>query len=230
MIWALCLASVLLSCLACGDVYNTAKLENINFAGTTQLLRNYTATYTVCSLVQCVGMLFLLTADTRYDSVNKLFSVRLARFLAVLLIVPLFFGARQYFYSHEGTFRDWRSQLQQLFQPPPPGRGNAFPGEVTIRSPQFDADTPVRVVMRAMASSAVPAAMRPSIPIEQGRITIASAAALPEQNGASNRRSSRPAGGSQPSSCRQISRAVSVRTTCTATPSSAAARSRNRRA
>ena len=151
---ALCLLIVLLSTLACGDVYNTAKLENINFAGTTRLLRNYSATYTVCSLIQCVGMLFLLTADTRYDSVNSLFSVRASRLLAVLLIVPLFFGARQYFYSHEGTFRDWRSYLQQYFQPPPPGRGNAFPGEVAIRMPQFEADTPVRVVMRALASSA----------------------------------------------------------------------------
>ncbi len=151
---ALCLLIVLLSTLACGDVYNTAKLENINFVGTTQLLRNYPVTYTVCSLIQCVGMLFLLTADTRYDSVNSLLSVKLSRLLAVLLIVPFFFGARQYFLSHEGTFRDWRSQLQQLFQPPPPGRGNAFPGEVAIRMPQFEADTPVRVVMRALASSA----------------------------------------------------------------------------
>ena len=151
---ALCLLIVLLSTLACGDVYNTAKLENINFVGTTQLLRNYPVTYTVCSLIQCVGMLFLLTADTRYDSVNSLLSVKLSRLLAVLLIVPFFFGARQYFLSHEGTFRDWRSQLQQLFQPPPPGRGNAFPGEVAIRSPQFELDTPVRVVMRALASSA----------------------------------------------------------------------------
>ncbi|MBR3688601.1 MAG: transglutaminase domain-containing protein, partial [Lentisphaeria bacterium] len=37
---------------------------------------------------------------------------------------------------------------------PPPGQGNAFPGEVAIRSPQFELDTPVRVVMRALASSA----------------------------------------------------------------------------
>ena len=45
---ALCLLIVLLSTLACGDVYNTAKLENLNFVGTTPLLRNYIATYTVC--------------------------------------------------------------------------------------------------------------------------------------------------------------------------------------
>ena len=159
---ALCLLIVLLSTLACGDVYNTAKLENINFAGTTRLLRNYSATYTVCSLIQCIGMLLLLTADTRYDSVNTLFSVRVSRLLTVLLIVPFFFGAKDYFYSHEGTFRNWRSYLQQYFQPPPPGRGNAFPSEVAIRSPQFEEDTPVRVVMRALASS-VPGYLRGNV-------------------------------------------------------------------
>ena len=159
---ALCLLIVLLSTLACGDVYNTAKLENINFAGTTRLLRNYSATYTVCSLIQCIGMMLLLTADTRYDSVNTLFSVRVSRLLTVLLIVPFFFGAKDYFYSHEGTFRNWRSYLQQYFQPPPPGRGNACPSEVAIRSPQFEEDTPVRVVMRALASS-VPGYLRGNV-------------------------------------------------------------------
>ena len=151
---ALCLLIVLLSTLACSDVYNTAKLENISFAGTTSLLRNYRATYVVCSIIQCVGMLLLLTADARYDSESPRFSVRMARFLAALLVIPLFFGARQYFISKENTFREWRSHLQQIFQPPPPGQGNAFPSEMAIRMPQFELDTPVRVVMRALASSA----------------------------------------------------------------------------
>ena len=34
---ALCMLIVLLSCLACGDVYNTAKLENISFAASAAL-------------------------------------------------------------------------------------------------------------------------------------------------------------------------------------------------
>jgi len=151
---ALCLLIVLLSTLACSDVYNTAKLENISFAGTTSLLRNYRATYVACSIIQCVGMLLLLTADARYDSETPRFSVGMARFLAALLLIPLFFGARQYFISNENTFREWRSHLQQIFQPPPPGQGNAFPSEMAIRMPQFELDTPVRVVMRALASSA----------------------------------------------------------------------------
>ena len=152
---ALCLLIVLLSCLACGDVYNTAKLENVNFAGTTQLLRNYRRTYHICTVLQCFGVLLVLLADVRYDSAASLKSVEWGyRLLAIILIVPVGICAVNIFYSMEDTFRDWRSHLQQIFQPPPPGQGNAFPGEVAIRSPQFDADTPVRVVMRAMASSA----------------------------------------------------------------------------
>ena len=152
---ALCLLIVLLSTLACGDVYNTAKLENINFAGTTQLLRNYRRTYQVCAGLQCFGVLLLLLTDVRYDSVGGLKSVAYVfRPLAVLLVLPAGMCAILYFHSMEDTFRDWRSHLQQVFQPPPPGQGNAFPGEIAIRSPQFDADTPVRVVMRALATSA----------------------------------------------------------------------------
>ncbi len=151
---ALCLLIVLLSTLACGDVYNTAKLENVNFAGTTALLRNYRRTYMVCTLLQCLGVLLALPSDVRYDSAVTLKSIVGYRLLAVLLIIPVGMCAIDGFYSMEDTFRDWRSHLQQIFQPPPPGQGNAFPGEVAIRSPQFEADTPVRVVMRAMASYA----------------------------------------------------------------------------
>ena len=152
---ALCLLIVLLSCLACGDVYNTAKLENINFAGTTPLLRNYRRTYQVCAVLQCIGVLMLLITDVRFDSAASLKSVNyVVRPLAILLILPAAAGAILYFSSMEDTFREWRSHLQQIFQPPPPGQGNAFPGEVAIRSPQFELDTPVRVVMRALASSA----------------------------------------------------------------------------
>ena len=152
---ALCLLIVLLSCLACGDVYNTAKLENINFAGTTPLLRNYRRTYQVCAVLQCIGVLMLLVTDVRFDSAASLKSVNyVVRPLAILLILPAAAGAILYFSSMEDTFREWRSHLQQIFQPPPPGQGNAFPGEVAIRSPQFELDTPVRVVMRALASSA----------------------------------------------------------------------------
>ena len=152
---ALCLLIVLLSCLACGDVYNTSKLVNTSFAGTTALLRSYRRTYMVCTLLQCVGALLLLTADVRYDSTNKLKSVACVfRPLAGLLIIPVYAGAAFFFISMEGTFSDWRSQLHQYFRPPSYERGNAFPDEVPIRLPQFDADTPVRVVMRALASSA----------------------------------------------------------------------------
>ena len=152
---ALCLLIVLLSTLACGDVYNTAKLENINFAGTTPLLRNYRRTYQVCAVLQCIGVLMLLVTDVRFDSAASLKSVNyVVRPLAILLILPAAAGAILYFSSMEDTFREWRSHLQQIFQPPPPGQGNAFPGEVAIRSPQFELDTPVRVVMRALASSA----------------------------------------------------------------------------
>ncbi len=153
---ALCLLIVLLSTLACGDVYNTAKLENINFVGTTALLRDYRRTYQVCAMMQCVGALMLLTADVRYDSVNRVRSVSYVIWpLTVLLVIPAVYAAAVLsFSSMEDTFRDWRSHLQQIFQPPPPGQGNAFPGEVAIRSPQFELDTPVRVVMRAVASSA----------------------------------------------------------------------------
>ena len=152
---ALSLLIVLLSALACGDVYNTAKLENINFAGTTALLRNYRRTYLVCTALQCAGALLLLTADARYDAENRLKPVAyIIRPLAVLLFIPAYIGAAAYFGSLEDTFRDWRSHLQQIFQPPPPGQGNAFPSETAIRMPQFELDTPVRVVMRALASSA----------------------------------------------------------------------------
>lgn len=153
---ALCLLIVLLSTLACGDVYNTAKLENINFVGTTSLLRDYRRTYQICAMLQCIGALMLLTVDVRCDSVNRVKSVSFIVWpLTVLLVIPAVYAlAVMSFDSLEDTFRDWRSHLQQIFQPPPPGQGNAFPGEVAIRSPQFEADTPVRVVMRAVASSA----------------------------------------------------------------------------
>ncbi|MBR3689065.1 MAG: hypothetical protein IKL85_08345, partial [Lentisphaeria bacterium] len=118
---ALCLLIVLLSCLACGDVYNTAKLENINFAGTTPLLRNYRRTYQVCAVLQCIGVLMLLVTDVRFDSAASLKSVNyVVRPLAILLILPAAAGAILYFSSMEDTFREWRSHLQQIFQPPPP--------------------------------------------------------------------------------------------------------------
>ena len=151
---ALCMLIVLLSCLACGDVYNTAKLENISFAGTTPLLRHYRQTYLVCTALQCVGTLLLLTADVRYDSENSLFPMRIARALAVFLLIPAFWGALVYFNSQEETLREWRSHIQQSFQASMQSRGNAFPAETPIRMPQFEPDTPVRVVMRAIASSA----------------------------------------------------------------------------
>ena len=151
---ALCLLIVLLSCLSCGDVYNTSKLVNVSFAGTTPLLRHYRQTYLVCIALQCVGTLLLLTADVRYDSVNSLFSIRTVRALAVLLLIPAFWFALQYFISQEKTLSEWRSHIQQSFQMSMQGRGNAFPSEVAIRIPQFGPDTPVQVVMRAIASSA----------------------------------------------------------------------------
>ena len=145
---------VLLSCLACGDVYNTSKLVNVSFAGTTQLLRHYRETYLVCTVLQCVGTLLLLTGDVRYDSVRKLPSVTIARWLAALLLFPALWGASEYFRSKEGLFREWRSHLQQVFQPSSQGRGSAFPSEVHVREPQFGMDTPVRVVMQAISESA----------------------------------------------------------------------------
>ena len=156
---ALCLLIVLLSCLACGDVYNTAKLVNTSFAGTTQLLRHYRETYLACTALQCVGTLLLLTADVRYDSVDRPKSVLAARILAVLLLFPALWGAEEYFRSKMNTFSEWRSHLQQYFQNPPQGRGTAFPTETAIREPQFGADTPVRVVVQAIASS-VPGYLR----------------------------------------------------------------------
>ena len=85
---ALCLLIVLLSCLACGDVYNTSKLVNTSFAGTTQLLRHYRETYMVCTVLQCIGTLLILTADVRYDSVDHPRSVLIARILSILLLFP----------------------------------------------------------------------------------------------------------------------------------------------
>ena len=151
---ALCMLIVLLSCLACGDVYNTAKLVNVSFAGTTSLLRHYRQTYLVCTALQCVGTLLLLTADVRYDSVNSLVSVRTSRAAAVLLLIPAFWGTLLYFDSLEDTFREWRSHIQQSFQASMQGRANVFPAETAIRIPQFEPDTPVRVVLQALASSA----------------------------------------------------------------------------
>ena len=156
---ALCLLIVLLSCLACGDVYNTSKLVNTSFAGTTQLLRHYRETYLVCTALQCIGTLLLLTADVRYDSVDRPRSVLIARILAILLLFPALWGASEYFRSKMNTFGEWRSQLQQLFQNPPQGRTTAFPAETVIREPQFGSDTPVRVVVQAIASS-VPGYLR----------------------------------------------------------------------
>ena len=156
---ALCLLIVLLSCLACGDVYNTSKLVNTSFAGTTQLLRHYRETYMVCTVLQCVGTLLLLTADVRYDSVDRPKSVLAARILAILLLLPAMWGASEYFRSKMNTFSEWRSHLQQYFQNPPQGRGVAFPADTAIREPRFGADTPVRVVVQAIASS-VPGYLR----------------------------------------------------------------------
>lgn len=151
---ALCMLIVLLSGLACSDVYNTAKLENVNFAGTTPLLRKYYITYMVCAFMQCGGVFLLLTADVRYDAAVSLFSVEMMRIPAAFLVLALYMSGRLVFLAHEETFREWRSHLQQVFQQQPPGQGNAFPAETAIRMPQFEADTPVRVVMRAIASSA----------------------------------------------------------------------------
>ena len=156
---ALCLLIVLLSCLACGDVYNTSKLVNTSFAGTTQLLRHYRETYMVCTVLQCVGTLLILTADVRYDSVDRPRSVLIARILAILLLFPALWGASEYFRSKMNTFSEWRSHLQQYFQTPPQGRTSAFPAETAIREPQFGSDTPVRVVVQAIASS-VPGYLR----------------------------------------------------------------------
>jgi uncharacterized membrane protein (DUF373 family) len=151
---ALCMLIVLLSCLSCGDVYNTAKLVNVSFAGTTSLLRNYRLTYLVCTFLQCIGTLLLLTADVRYDSVNSLSFMRTVRWLAVILLVPAFCGAFLYFNSLEETFRDWRSRIQHYVQQPPSGPGNVFPTETPIRMPLFEEDTPVRVIMQAISPSA----------------------------------------------------------------------------
>jgi len=150
---ALCLLIVLLSCLACGDVYNTNKLVNVSFAGTTPLLRHYRETYMVCTVLQCVGTLLLLTADVRYDSLRPQPFMRAFRLLAVLLLVPVLWFMGHYFFTHEQLFREWRAHLQQAFQSPPQERGNAFPAETAIREPQFEADTPVRIVMQAVSSS-----------------------------------------------------------------------------
>ena len=152
---ALCLLIVLLSGLACGDVYNTSKLVNVTFAGTTPLLRHYRETYLVCTVLQCVGTLLLLTADVRYDSEkNPLRSIFPLRLLAAFLLVPVLWCMAKYFFANEEVFREWRSHLQQAFQSSPPVRGNAFPAEAAIRDPQFEEDTPVRVVMRAVSASA----------------------------------------------------------------------------
>ena len=148
---ALCLLIVLLSCLACGDVYNTSRLVNVSFAGTTSLLRHYRQTYLVCTVLQCIGTLLLLTADVRYDSGNTVPSMRVVRAGAVFLLIPGFWFALQFFVSQEETFREWRSQLQQAIQTPSMERGDAFPDETVIRMPMFSPDTPVRVVMQAIA-------------------------------------------------------------------------------
>jgi hypothetical protein len=151
---ALCMLIVLLSCLSCGDVYNTSKLVNVSFTGTTLLLRHYRQTYLVCTILQCIGTLLLLTADVRYDSVNSLSSVRAVRSVAVFLLVPAFCGAFLYFSLMEDTLREWRSQLQHFVQQPQSEPGNAFPAEMPIRMPHFELDTPVRIVMQAIAPSA----------------------------------------------------------------------------
>ena len=151
---ALCLLIVLLSCLACGDVYNTSKLVNVSFAGTTPLLRHYRQTYLVCTVMQCIGTLLLLTADVRYDSRGRLHSMGVVRAAAVFLLIPAFWCALHFFVSQEERFREWRSHLQQSFQASQMERGNIFPDETVIRLPQFDTDTPVRMVMQAIAPSA----------------------------------------------------------------------------
>ena len=151
---ALCMLIVLLSCLSCGDVYNTSKLVNVSFVGTTPLLRHYRQTYMACTGLQCVGTLLLLTADVRYDSEKSLLSVRIVRAAAMLLLVPAFWSALGYFNAQEKTLSEWRSHIQQSFQDSMQRRANAFPAEVAIRMPQFGSDTPVRVVMQAIASSA----------------------------------------------------------------------------
>ena len=151
---ALCLLIALLSGLACGDVYNTSKFVNVTFAGTTQLLRHYRETYLVCTVMQCVGTLLLLTSDVRYDSVKMLFPVRMLRLTAFFTLLLVIWGAAAYFYTNENLLIGWRSHLHQMFQAPSSGRGYAFPSETIIRSPQFRSDTPVRVVMQAVSPSA----------------------------------------------------------------------------
>ena len=148
---SLCLLVALLSCLACGDVYNTSTLVNVTFAGTTPLLRHYRSTYLTCAVLQCLGTLLLLTADARYDSTRSLASVRSARLLAVLLLIPVLWGARAWFFSLEGSFREWRSHLQQVFQTQQQGYANAFPQETGIGDPSFLLDSPVEVLMRVVA-------------------------------------------------------------------------------
>ena len=143
---ALCMLIVLLSCLACGDVYNTAKLENVSFAGTTPLLRNYRETYLVCAVLQCLGTLLLLTADVRYDSVNSLRSVRIVRLIAIALLVPALWGASRLFALGHPIFPPF---LQSTARNP----GRVFPPESVIRSPMFGPDTPVHVVMKALSAS-----------------------------------------------------------------------------
>jgi len=143
---ALCMLIVLLSCLACGDVYNTAKLENVSFAGTTPLLRNYRETYLVCAVLQCVGTLLLLTADVRYDSVNSLRSVRLLRLLAIVLLIPAIWGAARLFMLGHPIFPPFLQASSR-------NSGRVFPPESVIRSPMFGPDTPVHVVMKAISAS-----------------------------------------------------------------------------
>ena len=150
---ALCMLVVLLSCLACGDVYNTSRLVNVSFAGTTPLLRHYRETYLVCTVLQCVGTLQLLTADARYDAVDPLRSVRIFRSLAFILLIPALWTAASIFLSGDDILREWRSHLQHSFQSSSRGRAAPFPSESVIREPQFGPDTPVRVVMRAIAPS-----------------------------------------------------------------------------
>jgi len=150
-ITALCMLVTLLSCLACGDVYNTSTLVNVSFAGTTSLLRHFRSTYLVCTVLQCLGTLLLLTSDVRYDSIRPLASVRILRLLAVLLLIPVLFGARAWFFSLEGTFREWRSQLHQAFQTQQGGYSNPFPQESGIGDPSFLLDSPVEVLMRVVA-------------------------------------------------------------------------------
>lgn len=150
---ALCMLIVLLSCLACGDVYNTSRFVNVSFAGTTPLLRHYRETYLVCTVLQCVGTILLLTADARYDSVDSPRSVRLSRSLALVLLIPALWAAAEVFIAGEGVLSEWRSHLRQSFQPSARGRGVAFPSEIAIRDPRFGLDAPVRVVMKAISSS-----------------------------------------------------------------------------